>query len=410
MLLALKLAATVVLVILCMRTASFPRLVLQRPLILLRHAPSVYNSPAKVFTGWIDCPLVWPSSYHACGEAGILLHNFLRCLPYSATSSTSSSPLPINGLAAVYTSVLTRATDTCSLTLSVVSALSRRPTNIGFLPPGTVSLPSLNERHYGALSGLLKDVKVWESALSGRSPALRKLVGDAIHSWRREYDARPPPWSAAHPFRPAVEQDVRYGEARGQEQHHPGGPFAVPLSESLSDTSRRLEHMWSSSLLPFLTSSPLSSSASSSSPSSSSSSSSGAVLVVAHANTLRCVVKDMDGLSSSAVESLTIPAGKPFYYPAGTEVGGGGALLGGGRVGGSFRGTFLEDRTLAEGERDVVQDVVQEFMRAKGPHGREWEKDEIFRTAKIRTEEYARSLEWESAVPEHVLKGTRSFG
>jgi 2,3-bisphosphoglycerate-dependent phosphoglycerate mutase len=363
-----------------------PRRVLQRPVILLRHAPSVYNSPAKVFTGWVDCPLVWPTSYFACGEAGVLLYNFLRHLP----SSTSSSPLvsdhsssvPISGLAAVYTSVLTRATDTCSLVLSVVSSLQRRPPSLNHLPPGVVSIPALNERHYGALSGLLKDPAVWEDALAGRSPAAQRVVRRAIYSWRREYDARPPPWTSQHPARAGVDGDVRYKNADGSR-------FSVPLSESLSDTSQRLESAWSTDLLPVLTS-PIHSSTSSCPTSSS-----GAVLIVAHANTIRCIVKDLDGLSLPAVESLQIPAGLPFFYPAGT-------VVGGGEVAGKFTGTFLEDKSLGDGEKIVVESTVADFMRGKRKHGKEWERDEIFRSAKVRTEEYARSEEWYESVPSHL--------
>jgi len=130
----------------------------------------------------------------------------------------------------------------------------------------------LNERHYGALQGLNKAQTV-------------ERHGEAqVKVWRRSYDVPPPPLAADDRRHPRF--DPRYA----------GIPAAeLPATESLKDTLARVLPCWQERIVPQL-------------------SAGRTVLVVAHGNSLRAMVKMLDGLSESAVVELNIPTGVPLLY------------------------------------------------------------------------------------------------
>jgi 2,3-bisphosphoglycerate-dependent phosphoglycerate mutase len=130
----------------------------------------------------------------------------------------------------------------------------------------------LNERHYGALQGLNK-------------ADMAREYGDAqVLVWRRSYDTPPPALDPADPR--SERDDVRY---RGL------APGSVPLTECLKDTVARVLPFWNESMAPAIRSGKR-------------------ILVVAHGNSIRALVKYLDGVSDEAIVSLNIPNGIPLVY------------------------------------------------------------------------------------------------
>lgn len=130
----------------------------------------------------------------------------------------------------------------------------------------------LNERHYGALQGLNKT----ETA---------KKFGEAqVKLWRRSYDTRPPALEEEDPRHPR--HDPRYRKL-GREE--------IPASECLKDTLARVLPCWLDCIEPAVCSGKR-------------------VLLVAHGNSLRALVKHIDGVSEADVVELNIPTGIPLVY------------------------------------------------------------------------------------------------
>jgi 2,3-bisphosphoglycerate-dependent phosphoglycerate mutase len=130
----------------------------------------------------------------------------------------------------------------------------------------------LNERHYGALQGLNKAQTVEQH-------------GEAqVKIWRRSYDIPPPPMSLDDPRHPRF--DPRYAGI---------DPKALPATESLKDTLARVLPFWESRIVPELRANKN-------------------VLVVAHGNSLRALVKMLDMMSESDIVEFNIPTGIPMLY------------------------------------------------------------------------------------------------
>ncbi len=130
----------------------------------------------------------------------------------------------------------------------------------------------LNERHYGALQGLNK-------------AQMAAQLGEAqVSIWRRSYDVPPPPLAADDPHHPR--HDHRYADVE---------PTKLPCSESLKDTLARVIPYWEQRIAPELRRGR-------------------EVLLIAHGNSLRALVKMLDGLSDQAVVDLNIPTGVPLLY------------------------------------------------------------------------------------------------
>jgi 2,3-bisphosphoglycerate-dependent phosphoglycerate mutase len=162
----------------------------------------------------------------------------------------------------VHTSVLTRAIQTANIALEQAGLL--------WLPVRRSW--RLNERHYGALQG--KD-----------KAATRREFGDEqFMLWRRSYDVPPPPIPDDDQFSQAG--DVRYADLP---------PEARPRSECLKDVMARMLPYWYDAVVPDLVRD-------------------GTVLVVAHGNSLRALVKHLDGISDAAIAELNIPTGIPLAY------------------------------------------------------------------------------------------------
>jgi 2,3-bisphosphoglycerate-dependent phosphoglycerate mutase len=130
----------------------------------------------------------------------------------------------------------------------------------------------LNERHYGALQGLDK------------AATAAKYGADQVKVWRRSYDIPPPPLAADDPRHPR--HDARYRGVDGTR---------LPATESLKDTLARVEPWWRERLAPAL-------------------GGGGDFLVVAHGNSLRALVKMLDGMSDADVVEFNIPTGAPILY------------------------------------------------------------------------------------------------
>ncbi|NML18058.1 2,3-diphosphoglycerate-dependent phosphoglycerate mutase [Azohydromonas caseinilytica] len=129
----------------------------------------------------------------------------------------------------------------------------------------------LNERHYGALQGLNK-----------AQTAAR--FGEAqVQRWRRAYDEPPPALEAGDPRHEAG--DPRYRELGG----------AVPRTECLKDTVERVLPYWRDTLAPALRGGRR-------------------VIVAAHGNSLRALIKILDGVSDAAIAELNLPTGQPLVY------------------------------------------------------------------------------------------------
>lgn len=130
----------------------------------------------------------------------------------------------------------------------------------------------LNERHYGALQGLNKQ----ETAA--------QYGEDQVRAWRRGYAVRPPALADDDPRHPRF--DPRYASLR---------PDQLPASESLQDTLHRVLPYWQEAIAPALQQGQR-------------------VLVVAHGNSLRALVKYLDNVSDDAIVELNIPTGFPLVY------------------------------------------------------------------------------------------------
>ena len=161
-----------------------------------------------------------------------------------------------------YTSVLKRATHTL---WHCLDAMDRT-----WLP--VVNSWRLNERHYGALQGLDKA----ETA---------KKYGDAqVLLWRRSYDVPPPSLEANDPR--SERGDVRYAKLQ---------PEQIPLTECLNDTVARMMPFWDESLAPAIRAGKR-------------------TVVAAHGNSIRALVKHLDGISDEDIVGLNIPNGVPLVY------------------------------------------------------------------------------------------------
>ncbi|HJM20373.1 MAG TPA: 2,3-diphosphoglycerate-dependent phosphoglycerate mutase [Acidimicrobiales bacterium] len=211
-------------------------------LILLRHGQSQWNLENR-FTGWFDVDLT-EKGIREASQAGALLE------------AANIRP------DVVHTSLQTRAIETANLALSAADRLwvpVRRSWR-------------LNERHYGALTGLDKDETV---ALHG---------AQQVHLWRRSYSTAPPEMPAEHPYNP--NNDARYASIPNN---------SLPRTECLADVVKRLVPYWQGPLAEDLRESKT-------------------VLVAAHGNSLRALVKHLQAIPDNEISDLEIPTGAPIIY------------------------------------------------------------------------------------------------
>ena len=161
----------------------------------------------------------------------------------------------------LHTSVLRRAIDTSQIALEACER--------AWIPVRRSW--RLNERHYGALQGKDK-----AATLAEYGEAQFKL-------WRRSFDVPPPP----------ISDDNQYSQANEAKYAELG--LALPKSECLKDVVARMMPYWNESIIPDLKSGKR-------------------VLVTAHGNSLRALVKHLDGISDNDIADLNIPTGIPLLY------------------------------------------------------------------------------------------------
>jgi len=130
----------------------------------------------------------------------------------------------------------------------------------------------LNERHYGALQGLNK------------ADTAKEYGPEQVHIWRRSYDVPPPPLSADDPRNPRV--DPRYRDV---------DPLLLPVTECLKDTLERVMPYWHDVIIPSIKGGKK-------------------VIIAAHGNSLRALVKHLDHISDEDITGLNIPTGIPLVY------------------------------------------------------------------------------------------------
>jgi len=130
----------------------------------------------------------------------------------------------------------------------------------------------LNERHYGALQGLNK------------AETAKKFGDQQVHVWRRSFDIQPPALTPDDERFPG--RDRRYAGLSAAE---------LPLAESLKDTIARFMPLWHDAIAPEILSGKR-------------------VIIAAHGNSLRALVKYLDGIGDDAIVDLNIPTGIPLVY------------------------------------------------------------------------------------------------
>ncbi len=161
----------------------------------------------------------------------------------------------------LFTSVLTRAIETANIALDVADR--------AWLP--VERSWRLNERHYGALQGLNK------------ADTLEKYGEAQFMEWRRSFDVPPPPLDDSSEWSQA--KDERYKDLGAD----------LPRTESLKLVIDRMLPYWESDIVPALQSGQT-------------------VLIAAHGNSLRALVKHLDGISDEEIADLNIPTGIPLVY------------------------------------------------------------------------------------------------
>ncbi|MFA5351227.1 MAG: 2,3-diphosphoglycerate-dependent phosphoglycerate mutase, partial [Candidatus Omnitrophota bacterium] len=161
-----------------------------------------------------------------------------------------------------FTSVLKRAIRTLWITLDEMDLM--------WIP--VQNSWRLNERHYGDLQGLNK------------SEMAAKFGEEQVLIWRRSYDVPPPALKANDPRSP--KNDPRYKDM---------DPKDIPLTECLKDTVARFLPYWKDAIVPVIKSGKR-------------------VIIAAHGNSLRALVKYLDNVSDSEIVKLNIPTGLPLVY------------------------------------------------------------------------------------------------
>ena len=211
-------------------------------LVLIRHGESAWNRENR-FTGWRDVPLS-EKGLREAREAGARLREDGHSFDVA------------------FTSVLTRAIKTLWIVLEEM--------DLAWIP--VTNDWRLNERHYGALTGLDK------SETAARHGEEQVLI------WRRSYDIPPPAYAPGDPANPAL--DRRYARLSAKE---------LPLTESLKDTVARVVPYWEASIAPRIRAGER-------------------VVIAAHGNSLRALVKHLDKIADDKIVSLNIPTGIPLVY------------------------------------------------------------------------------------------------
>jgi len=133
----------------------------------------------------------------------------------------------------------------------------------------------LNERHYGGLTGLNK------------AETAAKHGEEQVKIWRRSFDTPPPPMESDHPYFDVIRNDPRYKDGPTDSE--------FPTCESLKLTIARTLPYWDDVVVPQMKAGKK-------------------ILIAAHGNSLRGIVKHLDSMSDEAIMGLNLPTGIPFVY------------------------------------------------------------------------------------------------
>jgi 2,3-bisphosphoglycerate-dependent phosphoglycerate mutase len=213
-----------------------------KQLVLIRHGESAWNLENR-FTGWADVDLT-PKGAQQALAAG----ENLRKAGYEFDIA--------------YTSVLRRAIRTLWHVQDTMDLM--------WIP--VVHSWRLNERHYGALTGLNK------------AETAQKYGEEQVHIWRRSYDVRPPLLEQDDERNP--QKDPRYSKLTAAD---------IPLGECLQDNVQRVLPLWNESIAPALKANKR-------------------VLLVAHGNSIRSLIKYLDQMTDEAIMEVNVPNGIPLVY------------------------------------------------------------------------------------------------
>lgn len=225
--------------------------------VFVRHGESEWNL-AKLKTGWYDAMLT--DTGEIMGLRMINLSLNYTIFPRSGMKSAKKTGDHLNSMRIrfdyVHTSLLIRAIRTTEIILSAIPDSFNGTINKNWL---------LNERHFGGLTGKSKSLSNW------------------ITNW----DNRPPPMLPDHPYYAQIQDDPRYLDIVAEN--------SLPNTESLADTQQRFIHFWLTTIRPQVKAG-------------------GRILLVAHQNLLRGVIKYFDQLTNAEACSLDIKNSLPFIY------------------------------------------------------------------------------------------------
>jgi len=214
-------------------------------IVMIRHGESEWNKLNK-FCGWFDAHL---------SEQGV------------AEAEAGGKALKEAGYSfdVAHTSLLTRAQTTLQKVLEGIDQTD--------LP--VEKTWRLNERHYGALTGLNK------------AETAEKHGDEQVQIWRRSFDVPPPAMEPDHQYYDTIVKDERYKDGPKSDE--------FPMYESLKLTIERTLPYWNDVIVPQIKEGKK-------------------VLIAAHGNSLRGIVKHLDDMSNEAIMKLNLPTGIPFVY------------------------------------------------------------------------------------------------
>ena len=207
-------------------------------LILVRHGQSVWNLQNR-FTGWVDVELTEGGELEA-KKAG----NLIKALDIK--------------IDLFYSSIQLRAKDTLKLIKEILK--NNEPSQKAW---------QLNERHYGALTGLNKD------------EMKKKLGEEKVHQFRRSWDLRPDPLDKSNPYHPSNIEIYKNVPLKN-----------IPDTESLKDTYERVISFYNEEIEKNITNNN--------------------ILISAHGNSIRALCKYLFGLDNTQITKLEIPTGNPL--------------------------------------------------------------------------------------------------
>lgn len=193
-----------------------------------------------------------------------------------------------------FTSYLKRATKTLNIILDIM--------NLHWIP--VIKSWKLNERHYGDLQGLNK------------AEMAEKVGEEQVHIWRRSFDTPPPALD---------EDDSRH--PRHEKKYEELSESELPSAESLAMTIERVMPFWEKEIVPKIKAGQK-------------------IIVSAHGNSLRALVKHLDNISDDEITSLNIPTGRPLVYEFDEEM----------NVKDSY---YLGDQAEIEAEMEKVKDQAK---------------------------------------------------